>query len=394
MTTYDRTTEAPWASRRAHDGDPRAALTRVEADADADPRDRGLAARAAILADQVAVEAAFPEIVGGARREALVRWDAVSAVWRARGQDGEVLLVRALRPAIAADPAHRRQLAREGRALAGLVPLEVIDDADGAPSLRVPLRGQALGGRRGDAIVRPLVTGLAAFERWERAGLGLPALAHDELRLGEDGRAEVACLVAEGATADDAVATLIARLAMPGDEGAVGTLLRGLLADPAPGLTSVDDLARLVRTVLAEQLAARRHALAAGWRGLWHKSRHARLHAMVGRLSEAVPPPEGRGAVGVDLDGRITVVEARDGVVSWGADQPGAAPDLVYDPREGFRPPLARRLLRARATSPPNPTLDARIGGDPVHTEAICRWVAAGLHLRTVALLLLQQERA
>jgi hypothetical protein len=87
----------------------------------------------------------------------------------------------------------------------------------------------------------------------------------------------------------------------------------------------------------------------------------------------------------VDLDGRITVVEGGPGGVRWGADRDA---EIVFDDASGFRPPVARRLLRARAVSPPNATLDARVGGDPAMTDAICRWVAAGLKLRTVQLLL------
>jgi hypothetical protein len=72
--------------------------------------------------------------------------------------------------------------------------------------------------------------------------------------------------------------------------------------------------------------------------------------------------------------------------VVWG--QVGGDVEVVYDAIGGFRPPVARRLLRVHATSPPNATLDERIEGDPRATDAICRWVAAGLRLRTVSLLI------
>ena len=69
----------------------------------------------------------------------------------------------------------------------------------------------------------------------------------------------------------------------------------------------------------------------------------------------------------------------------WG---PTGSPEQVWSQAQGFNARLARRVLRARAAAPPNPRLDHEISGDARFTESACRWIAAGLRLRTIGLLL------
>ena len=364
--------------------DPSALLPELERLADLEPTDRAVSRALLLVADRSVIEGSTDPVLGGVRVDRLLRWDAWSMVWLGTSvSTGAPALVRALRTELARDPVFGRHLVREGRALSGLLAVEV-DEV--TPSLRVELSGLPASPRRGDAIARPLLTGLDALARWERAGLGLPELGADELRIGDDGRMTIACLWPTGGAVTDGVRSLAATLVDPADDSALAATVRAIGAHPP---TAVEHVVRVVRDALAEDLAARRHALAGRWRETWQRSRELRLRDVVDRLYRAVPPPEGRGAVGVDLDGRITVVEGEPARIRWGADREG---ETVFDAAAGFRPPVARRLLRARAVSPPNPTLDARVSGDPAVTDAICRWVAAGLKLRTVQLLL-ERER-
>jgi hypothetical protein len=88
--------------------------------------------------------------------------------------------------------------------------------------------------------------------------------------------------------------------------------------------------------------------------------------------------------VGVDLEGALVVVSSSEVEVRF-------ADERVWAAGEGLRPQAARRLLRLRAAAMPNPVLEARVGGDPGLTDAVCRWVAAALQLRTTRLLLEQE---
>jgi hypothetical protein len=350
--------------------EPSQALALLEDRADREPADRAVSAALSALLERLAVE-------GSAPAGELVRWDELTVGWKLE-RKGRTALVRALRPLYRAHPAARRWLLREGRALARVTELEVDDSG---PELVLTLPGQPLSARWGDAVVRPLLTGLAALARWEREGLGLPWLLPEEIRVVEE-RVVIACAWPQGRGISAALASLASALVDPADDTALAATVRAFGTHPPE---TVADAARLVRSALAEHLAARRHGLAARWRESWHRSQETRLREVVGRLALAGTPPVGKGAVGVDLDGRITIVEADKLGIRWG---PERGVEIVFDWEGGFRPPTARRLLRARAISPPNPSLDARVGGDAAATDAICRWVAAGLRLRTVQMLL------
>lgn len=354
-------------------------LRALERAAEAAPWNRALAAAIPLAADLASVLDHTPAVLAGVRRERLVRWDAVSSTWLGTAVDHATpTMVRALRPEVARDAVLRRWLAREGEALLRVLPIRA-DEPEAA--LRVEVSGFPLWSGAGPTPAHPLLSGLARLAEWEAAGLGLPTLVAEELRVDEGGRVRVVCLSPGEGGVSRGIAAL-ARALRAGGDGPLPAVLRGLAELPP---ATVDEAGRAAREALAETLTRDRHEIARRFREGTQRRRAGRLVDQVRRLAAAVPPPTGRGAVGVDLDGRITVLEASPRAVTWG---PLESPELLWDPVEGFRPPLVRRLLRARASSPPNASLNARVGGDAATTEAVCRWAAAGLKLRTVQLLL------
>src|SRR5699024_1884534 len=98
--------------------------------------------------------------------------------------------------------------------------------------------------------------------------------------------------------------------------------------------------------------------------------RHQRLHALLKRLVRALPPPVGQGAVGVDLQGQVTLVRSDGHQVEWG---PPDDLQLVWSATQGFDAPLARRLLRTRASGIPTPRMHTQVGGTAIHTETLGR---------------------
>lgn len=353
-------------------------LRALEDLADARPADRTLARLVREAARLASAERGLPRLLGGIRRERLVRWDADSTTWL--GTDvvtGGPALVRALRPELD-EPALRRALARDARALA-----DVVDGvrADG-PLLMAPAPGAPLDGPvPPDAALTTLGAVLAALLPWDDAGLGLPRLAAEELR--HDGRAaRIVCLTPVHAPDRGPLMTRLAeRLEAPADSPAE-RLLAGFRALPP---RDAHEAAELLVSTLAEELTVRRVSLAERWRRSHRALRLERLRGLVARLRAAATPPVGRGAVGVDLEGRVTVVDSDGEAVLWG---PLDDPAPIWTRADGLDALHARRMLRARAAAPPNPRLDAAVGGDPRATEAIGRWTAAALRLRTVRLLL------
>ncbi|HMV67636.1 MAG TPA: hypothetical protein PKA64_12360, partial [Myxococcota bacterium] len=103
-----------------------------------------------------------------------------------------------------------------------------------------------------------------------------------------------------------------------------------------------------------------------------------------------VPPPRGRAAVGVSLDGRTLVVQNYDRVVLWGPV--GDRPEVIWSADAGLDPQLARRLLRTRGSAPVSERLNREVEGNPVYVDRIARWAAGQLELRTLRLLLAPGE--
>jgi len=355
-------------------GRPGDALAAVERAAEATPGDPNLARAALDVADWGALVRA-PAVGCGVRRTALLRWDAHTVTWS--GIDavtGSGVQLRALRAHLAGSAPHARWLRRVGRALAQVLPVRANHG-----SLIVPQPGSPAAAPQPDHPIagRWLATGLADLARYEGAGLGLPALLTDELRAHGAGWRAVCLTPSAGlAPAIASVAQLIT------GDGPVAEVARGLSALPPQ---TIDEAAAALRQAFAEALTNDRHALARRWRTGWRGAQRARLLAGVLRLERAVPPPAGRGAVGVDLDGQITVLSATADAITWGVT---GSPEPVWSAAVGWQPARARHLLRARAASPPNARLDAAVDGDPASTERLYRWVSTGLRLRTVRLLL------
>jgi len=101
-------------------------------------------------------------------------------------------------------------------------------------------------------------------------------------------------------------------------------------------------------------------------------------------LSGAIAPPQGKGAIGVDLDGKTTVVVSSGTDISWG---PAEALQPVYSFENGVDAKAARHLLRSRAAAPVNPRLNHEMGGDPQFVEHLCQWLSSQTHVRTLRML-------
>jgi len=147
---------------------------------------------------------------------------------------------------------------------------------------------------------------------------------------------------------------------------------------------SAAELVDLLRAALAEDLARARHELVRTAHDRRWKTRRMRLHALVHRLARYAPPA-GRGAVGVDLEGRAIVLQGDGRTLRWG---PIDGPKVEVLSRAGLHPTAARRLLRTRAAAAPSARLQGLVHGDEQFSERACRWIAAALTLRTVQMLL------
>jgi hypothetical protein len=374
--------------------DPPHLLRELEALGDRRPANRAVAEAIQAAHGMVTAGDGLPATVGGVHREELVRWDGWTSTWDGPHlPTGGYARVRVLRAHAARDPVLRRALQREMRALQGaLSDLPVVAEEGRWPALLVHLPGSPISSsaegddlRRPETLVRMLCTAVADLSRWERQRLGLPPLATRELLHTGTG-IRIVCLTA---VAPGDVGVHVARIAEvledwwgDGPESPVDALLGGLVAFP-PRTTG--EAEEQIRATLAEDLTDRRHRLASRERQLRDEERIARLYATLRRLEDAVPPPEGRGAVGVDMQGRTTVVQSREGCIRWG---PHPDPTLVRSQSGALEVREARRLLRARAASPPNPRLQAEVGGDPEAVDTVCQWLSAAIRLRTVRKLL------
>jgi hypothetical protein len=364
--------------------EPAALLGAIERACDAAPRDLALL-RALDAAHGCATAGdGLPAAIAGVRREVLVRWDAFSSTWDGTGlHDGRPVRVRTLRAHAVRDPITRRRITREGAALRALFPQ--LDATDGTwPALTMPLEGGALlaaeAGEPDRRVATRLVGAVAALEQAEARGLAFPLLSADELRDGEAG-VTIACLTIGGAAPRDQLRRLAFAL---GEVVAPLDRVVGGIAEFPPD--TYREAAVLVRKALRDELTSTLHGLRRRATRAAHESRMMRLHEQVIALDRALPPPDGRGAVGVDLDGNTTIVACDGGRLAWGPVD-GPLTD-VHVPGEGLKPLVARRLLRARAAAPPNTRLQAAVGGDPAFVDATCRWVSGALALRTIRLLI------
>ncbi|MCO4745764.1 MAG: hypothetical protein KC912_13305 [Proteobacteria bacterium] len=371
--------------------DPSTLLRTLEDEATRHPLNVDVRAALLDVRDQMFAERGVPRVLGEVRRERLVRWDGWSAEWDGTHvQTGKPWRVRAVTSAAAKDPTLGRQLLRESRALARMQGLQPSASDQPWACVAVPLPGPSLahasepdGHEPALRLLNMLGAALTDLVRWE-SSIGIPGVGPSDLRLDGE-RLAVVCLtppagrIPPNVVLED-LATVL-RNWWDRDEGPGLELVSGMAAFPP---ASASEALQSWRREAAMLLAGERHALQKRRQQVFTDNRASRLASLLTRLRQAVPPPQGRGAVGVDLDGQTTVVEGRpDGTLWWGtttAMEPVFAEDLDAK--------LGRRLLRARAAAPPNPRLDAAVGGDPAYADVAGRWVATALQLRTLCLLL------
>lgn len=370
-----------------------AGLVRAFEDAcDADPRDRRLSVGLLAAHGLATAEDGTPLIVAGVARQRVVRWDPRTVTWDGIDEaTGLRARVRVLRRAYRSDAVMRRVLLRDGALLerAFAAPLIAIDGPDVA--LRLDVIGDPLADRPADhadpgRLPRRLVTALAALKRAEAVGVAFPPLSADELVDSPEGIGIVCLTPADPAAATGAIgrlaAALIAWWGEDGPETPVDVALAGMVVWPPRDVAEAE---HVVKKGLIERLTADLHDRSMRFDILWHEVRRERLLRAVEALAVAVPMPEGRGAVGVSLDGSVVALVGDGGVLRYGPE--GGESTDVFGPA-GFAVADARRLLRARAAAPSNARLHAQVGGDERFVEAACRWIAAGLALRTTRLLL------
>jgi hypothetical protein len=347
------------ARKSSWPNDPHELLAAVEFEADDHPGDPEWTAfllGAHLLAT---APVALPE---GLLRDDLVRFDALSATWTARDAAGNRFLARVPRPDLTA--VERRLLARDGRALAGLV--DGLTTRDGA--LVAPLKGQAVAGPLPTATgIRLVATTLIALDHWRAKGFAPLAPGEEELREVE-GNAVIVSLT-PGPLRLNAWIRHLAFTLRP--TGLLAPGRRGLVELP-PATPS--EAGERLHKALQDDLSARSTELRQRVLLSGHTRRRARLVHVLSRLGSALPPPTGDSAVGFDLEARPTRVVSNGQNVQWGS---AAEQAVLYDGTT-FDAPAARRLLRALATSP----------STEGHAEAMGRWVSAGLRIRTLRLLL------
>lgn len=346
-------------------------VAELETAARANPRDRTLHLLTLRAHQAAAAGAGLPQVVAGVHRETLLAWDVATSTWLGRDvASGRPARVRAL-DAAASEP-WRRALDRDGRALDGLIPglrreagaLAVVLDASGEEP--APLAG--------------IAQALNDIQRWAALGLGAPPHHPAPFDI-IDGRL---CIVTLTPAAHDPRLLIGAAADWLGARRPPGDHLAATIAAWSPGDPS--ETGRALARYLAADLAARWTRLRVAYESAAHASRAERLRDAVLRLTCALGPPEGRAAVSIDLDGNITIATAADGVLSWG---PHDAQAVVAGP-DVFDKVAARRLLRARAASPPSPRLQREVSGDDDALDHITRWLAAAARLYTVRRLIRQ----
>ena len=364
--------------------DPTEAVAAAERAADRAPGDPGLTDALRLAHGWATADQGLGAVVGGVRRERLLRYDEISTTWLGvRILDGRTAMVRVLRPSFARDPVWSRHLARALHALAPLGVAPSLDDG----ALVAPLLGIPLGSRTPGAAspVATVARAVAALARAENAGVSLPVLAPDEVRLQGD-QVTIVCLTVDGPAAFADNLSILADGLVPTESDDADAVLAGFQAFPP---RDAQDAAESLSRLFADSLASKWHTLRSRHARSAHLDRCARLLETITRLEGSLPPPRGRGAVGVDLDGRVTAVVGDGVTVTWGPV--GGDPHEVWSVSEGVTPREARRLLRARSAAPDNPRLHRQVDGDPRYVDAIGQWLAAALSVRTLRMLVSAQ---
>ena len=377
---FERMRERGW---QLEDQDPAQIVRMLEQEADAQPDDLDLRQMLVEAHTMCLVPGTLETVIHGIRRTELIRWDAWSMTWAGHEvSTGRPARLRVLRDPMTQDPVARRALSRDGSLLAPLVSgLRQEDDALVVVATHSP------------TPVPPLTTWTRALDlmkRWSEAGLGLPLPLDTTLcHTGQD--LEVLCLSpARPLSTSETLQQLadwLARILAPEEDSPALRLVQRFALLPPPSLVEVETQ---FRKTLREDLVARWHSLRIRHDALQHHDRKARLEELIHRLGTALPPPSGKAAVGMSMEGVTTVVQGDGQRLDWGED---GALDVVYDPQDGLVAQTARRLVRARAAAPPSLLLQDQVGGDVVFLDHASRWVASRLRLRTLRLLLKPRDR-
>jgi hypothetical protein len=317
--------------------------------------------------------------IGGVRRQSLVRFDRWTSTWQGHDAEGQGALVRVVRPHVASDPVVLRWLARDASWLQPLC--STLTAGAGWLSCELPGEAAEPGHRDQERAARSVGHLIQQMKRWGDAGLSAPTPVLEELRDTDDG-----LVLATLTPAANTVCGVLRRAAETvTSDGPIGDAL--ILWQTHP--PELEEAIQQWQRALATMLTARRHGLLQRWYGALDGSRRMRLYDATLRLGRAVPPPMGRGVVGVDLDGTPLVIVSDGTSVVWRGDE------RLYDRTGGFAAAAARRVLRTRASAPLSARLHAEHDADTTFTDNICTWIAAALKLRTIGMLLhATEERA
>jgi hypothetical protein len=363
-------------------------LASLERVADEAPGDAALRAAVLAVSGYLSAPTTLRPVVGGVRRERLVRWDDWTTTWI--GVDvhtGGRAMVRAPRPHIS--PVLRRALLREGHALRAILPGLWVHEPECCLTLPLPhpvYRSRPHGGSaHPDALVPLVVRSLHVLGDWESAGLAPSDPSPLELCDAGD-HLYIATLTLADSTDLSAAVTLVAEaLEVWWDaqqEHPLANLVRGLLTLAS---TSATEAASLATGALASHLADLRWELERRQLQLRRASRAVRLRHAVESLVAAMPAPVGVGAVGVDMEGSPLVVTSDGSDIVFGTSD-DQQPLLLEDGRLNVS--VARHLVRSRASAPISPRLNHEVGGKASDAERLSRWTTARLDLRTLRLLL------
>ena len=349
--------------------EPAAQLRELESYAHTHPADRALHWAVLQARRALTVDADLPTAVAGVHRERLLCWDGGTATWSGRdtltGLPARVRVVT-----LGAGEPWRRALARDGEALAPLLP-GLRTDADALAIVLAP------GGEEPPPL-RAFAQAMSSVERWTAAGLGVPETHPEPLAVLEGGLGLVSLTPGSPAT-ETAIRAAAAWLGerRPGDDPLVARL-----ASWSPD--DIGETRDALRTFLAQDLTARWRTLERAERSQARRGRHERLRQAVHDLWNSLPPPAGRSAIGVDLQGRVEVLTSAGGQLSCG---PVGDERWVAGP-EGVDKALARHILRTRATRPPGPGLQRQVDGDDDELELMTSWLASAARLQTLRVLL------
>jgi hypothetical protein len=367
-------------------------LEALERAADARPADAELRSALRAVHDHVTAPIGLSPAPGGVQRRTLIRWDRWTTTWTGTlASTGRMAMVRVLRPH--ADPVIRRTLNRDAQALSFVLPDLRHDDHDGCIVLPLPDPPFAHGPRGGmatpEALVRLVIRSLHVLGQWERHGLSPCAPELEELRDAGD-HLYIACLtpapISELPSSVRAFAEAISHWWDDQGDHPLDDLIHGLLV---LATSSPSEAAHHAVHALASHLADQRWSVHRRQVQLRRASQRQRLTHAIEQLVALVPPPEGTGAMGVDMDGAPLIASSNGREVWFGT--PGHEEVVVGDDGT-IQVAAARRLLRARASAPLNLRLNEEIGGDPVEAERLGRWTSSRLDLRALHLLLRATE--